>query len=1001
MKGCFWAANGTCAKDYWPYCGYDWLISVPLALLWSVWFFYGLMRLRQASRTALGLQFDVAKIHDPLAQGMAIALSQRKSATTQRRRFQRYMKLGAMWAEWPTLTYTPLTIGFKVAGAPSWLQPLYFSLNFPLEVMNLSLAVLSCCSILVLRHCRFRSQSRDYWLKKYVYPVTFDVLYIPLTSTFVRLATCPEGYPRIALPGGGTCDCVDRFGIFWALGFTGFVALYVAALHYKMHIEPLATTMDFRFQTSFQIIMVMARTLNPIVSMLVSELNLRQHQATGILIAFGFFGCMGFLFTYNHKVQPCIGSGRLPNNIRALTFSSAMYSTVATFAFVVRPTAIVNLYYSLVPLPVLWIIMWRRNDRRATQFHIADKSILGLLCDSSPQSKAVGTIAALYMDPAKLHPNDYCALVTQIGEIAKPTRTHDLVTRIYALRILWFCHIHSFRKQKRVIGEADKSAAIPFKLFFKDVENATRKAPKPRTTESPAKHKICTKIHRIHHIKEASNQGTSSTSDLHAVRQGVLRMSLSKFNLVAPFMARLSAPQSIALNETYHIVAIRGKRWIAKEQTPQSAVTHHAELLATALDTLNDACMLQCIPAMHECAVFLLEWYESRYMRLSKASYLHVLTAICATRDLKRVVDATHTLHKLCLDGHLSTQLWLQSADYFNNFSVALDHPNPTTVYKCATVLALVLQVAEKDPKTNPFVMLTPEAMNRVMRAVGQWTDDYRISATVEAICMRLYSMEVNHQRNRAQRRKKRAHGFLAWLQEQFLTKIQGGAVQSSGSMNIRSTVAATASRRNSESYANMAARVAPPGTRKASFIGRSTAVVGPTFSAAGPTLSAVTEAAAAAPPQPEARSITVDLMLDRSFKPELSTAGPKRSLARPDKCILVTPVVLKEVERRRATRRQLEELLRRARAMYEDSAEVADAPVARGRRPRNHDLAEAKFNLVMIYTTANACALSDFVETGLEMGLRYFFEAHVRPMIVANSAAQPPAKPWQFWRKR
>ena len=50
------------------------------------------------------------------------------------------------------------------------------------------------------------------------------------------------------------------------MGLFGFVILYASSLYYKMFIEPLGTTMDFRFETSFQIIMVMARTRTFIVA---------------------------------------------------------------------------------------------------------------------------------------------------------------------------------------------------------------------------------------------------------------------------------------------------------------------------------------------------------------------------------------------------------------------------------------------------------------------------------------------------------------------------------------------------------------------------------------------------------------------------------------------------------------------------------------------------------------------------------------------------------------
>jgi len=100
----------------------------------------------------------------------------------------------------------------------------------------------------------------DAWLMKYAYPITFDLFFIPMMTTFSKLGTCPEGLEHIKLPDGSSCQCINRFGYFWVTGTGGFIILYSCALYYKLNIEKLNTTMDFRFQPGFQIIMAMART---------------------------------------------------------------------------------------------------------------------------------------------------------------------------------------------------------------------------------------------------------------------------------------------------------------------------------------------------------------------------------------------------------------------------------------------------------------------------------------------------------------------------------------------------------------------------------------------------------------------------------------------------------------------------------------------------------------------------------------------------------------------
>ncbi|OQS01368.1 hypothetical protein ACHHYP_01161 [Achlya hypogyna] len=148
---CFWADGQSCAKSDWPACGYNWLMGFPVGIVWLVWLLYGGHRLRSASATSGWFQFDVSKIHDPIAQGMAIALSQRRSSSSHRPRFQRYMKLCAMWAEWPSFSYTPLTIAFKVAGSNGVVNPLIYSLNLPKEILNAALVITCGCAIVLAR----------------------------------------------------------------------------------------------------------------------------------------------------------------------------------------------------------------------------------------------------------------------------------------------------------------------------------------------------------------------------------------------------------------------------------------------------------------------------------------------------------------------------------------------------------------------------------------------------------------------------------------------------------------------------------------------------------------------------------------------------------------------------------------------------------------------------------------------------------------------------------
>ncbi|OQR99481.1 hypothetical protein ACHHYP_06017 [Achlya hypogyna] len=149
---CYWnETRGSCYKADWKACGYAWLNVAPVGLFAAVWVGFGITLLRHHG-FLLGLfQVDASSIHDRIAQGIAIALSQRKFGSVRQRQLQRYLKLCAMCSEWPTYTFTPLSIAFKVSGTPPIIDSLLFSLNFTNERWNLGLAVSAGVTIAFLR----------------------------------------------------------------------------------------------------------------------------------------------------------------------------------------------------------------------------------------------------------------------------------------------------------------------------------------------------------------------------------------------------------------------------------------------------------------------------------------------------------------------------------------------------------------------------------------------------------------------------------------------------------------------------------------------------------------------------------------------------------------------------------------------------------------------------------------------------------------------------------
>ncbi|KDO25801.1 hypothetical protein SPRG_08744 [Saprolegnia parasitica CBS 223.65] len=983
---CEWASsNGSgCHKTDWPACGYDWLVSVPVGVLWLVWLIYGGTRLLQ---TLSGFHFDAATIHDPIAQGMAIALSQRKSESRRRPRFQRYMKLGAMWAEWPSFMYTPLTIALKATGAERYVSPLASSLNLPTEAWNLGVVVFCGSVVLVLRvGASARNQTK--WLRRYAYPLVFDTLYIPLVATLVRLGTCPTEFSHIALPNGATCDCVDAFGFFWAAGLTGFLLLYASALYYKMHIEPLATTMDFRFQPSFQIIMVMARTLNPILSMLVSDLDLRARRGIALLMGLGFLCCFVLLLVYTYTTQPCIGSGLLPNNIRFLSFSSAVYTTLVVLVVLVANADTTSLYIALTPLPLLWVLAWRHNTRRALHYHIPQQSILDLLCEPSPQAKTVGAIAALYVDATKLHPLELEPILAQLTRLAKRSRNKELLCRAFAIRILWFAHIKNFRKQKLCIGETQDDAVVPPKFWFKDVANPDRaqwtsKAMASRSrlsvvAASNAASKKRVKLHRIEQVLTVAAvahdhaKAPATMSQTSGSRWSPFGTRLPQF--LAPSSSRMYRVLVVAAASTqFEVVGIHDKHWISHIETPSDAVHEARALYNEAQELLAQSCAASDVNAMYEISVFLLQWYRSRYLKPSKTIYAHLLATLAGSVDRKLAMDATYTLYKLHMDDILPNDFWLRNVSHLNTFLTVLGHPSATTAYYAATVLNLVLEVAETDSKVNLFVLLTPESIASIQAAFRKWHDAYRLSAALEDTCLRLYNMEVAQRLLQQARRpsKRRPSSLVKWVTQQhkalrksiahIIVHTQETAQTRRSTVDLRKLPAMVQNAARYSSMPLMARQpLALPTNRRMISHGSDLPIqdtVDDYDKKAVPALND-DDANVTTPPKENPCQPCAEAPV------EPTEYG--RLLHNPDELIFVTRPILDEIHRRRTHRRAFERDLAHAFDNVEEAMTAHDVAVA---------LAKAIPVLCDRYTSASQCAIGGFIESGIAPNLREFFE--------------------------
>ncbi|OQS02062.1 hypothetical protein THRCLA_05536 [Thraustotheca clavata] len=716
-----------CEQSAWHDCGYAWLQLAPIYLFVVVWIGVGAIILWKEGSITNVFELDASKVHDRVVQGIAIALAQRKYDSEHQERFQRYVRLCAMCAEWPSFTLTPLAIAFKFTGTPWFVNVLAFYLNFVDEDWNVALTLISILVVIVLRQLRCRD---EVVLERYVYPTVFDLFYIPIASTLLRMGTCPPDYQHTVLPGGITCDCVDHFGIFWAIGFIGFIALYWSALQYKMYIEPQGKTIDFHFQPSFQFVTVMARTLDPIAAILVDTMD--SSRGGAMVIVFVLLIVSTLLLIYSYKSQPCIGSGRVPNNLRVVTFSSAIYTALIVLGVLMCQGSLTDLYYLIIPLPLIWIVSWHVNSKRADCYHIPGVAIHHLLEHSSEQAQTVGAIAALHMDPQNVHHRYYHRIIVQLEKLAMSSTPH---CRLYAIRTLWFCHIESGVKIQEIVGKKNpinksfwcKDSRNPSRLSFKSI---VRRRSSLMDVVIAAKRRTEISSHPWDAFMNGNPDGSLSSSWLQRI---VVHESRRLSNIDNKSK---SQPQ-------YHIMTIDGKNWLSQTQLPSEALGCLKRLFRNAMDVLLESSVLEDHILMEESSKFLLQWFRSGYLQLSPAQFLQLLTTICAGKWTKTMIDAAHSLFIATNNDALPVSLWLEHPFHFNLFTSTLAHKSSVTVMKCAQVIAKVLEEAEKVDSVNLFMLVTPPSTSRIHVAFHAWPNSYTVSEPLERVILSLQHLEI------------------------------------------------------------------------------------------------------------------------------------------------------------------------------------------------------------------------------------------------------------------
>ncbi|EQC25565.1 hypothetical protein SDRG_16583 [Saprolegnia diclina VS20] len=694
--------SGACSRTQWTACGLDFLhFALPL----TAWGLFLSLTVAFVLYTRMWEEFrlQIDDLHDIPAQALGIVAARQKHIVLGRKIKdpRRLLTLAAMWAELPGFSYLPLqllhydftgTLAFPTSSATEVYRAALLTGLF-LFLMLTTCVRLRC--VLVLR-------------AKVLLPCLYDALYLVYMYAILGILSCAEPLDGFVV-AGATCACGDRVWPTAGAGALVFSLFYLTALVYKVQLTDEVFATQFRYQTSFSSLMTMTRTaccLQYMTATLLLSRDSGVHKTSINLI----FGCvngfiMACLLRYNYRYQPCLGSGRFPNSLRSLSFSTSCYvSYVLVLVELIAPsngtkTVVVGIACACYPL--IAVILWRVNSKRANYFHIPSLPLVELLSHSNYRVRTVAVVSVVLEDHTKWRAQQLLHIVTLLQQcLLVPAGVEGGLLVAYTCQALWHLdNVHCLPHQSL----EDSPPFVPKGLWLgrDPVERRRSSIYDPN---------------RSHDIVERNATRSSATMTTSSV------------------VPRLSSALTI------QCIATR------LDETALVPILQHA--LGKAI-SIFDA---PFVKARAVVAKMLQEMYVNGAVRLSLPTYLHVLCTLCVHHRQDVVAAAAASL------GHIVTVVPRREwgpiiCDRHKLAPLAallVHHAGVAPALLSDTIIGRILthamdrilnNITERDPATywsNQFI-------THMTMAWRHWEHSYTLSIALEDVLLKMHRASVTY----------------------------------------------------------------------------------------------------------------------------------------------------------------------------------------------------------------------------------------------------------------
>ena len=445
----------------------------------------------------------------------------------------------------------------------------------------------------------------------------------------------------------------------------------------------------------------------------------------------------GFLLVYSYKFQPCLGSGLIPNNIRVMSFSSSTYVGIITFIQLVAPFE--DAVYCLVPLPLLWIVAWVVNSRRALHYHVPRCSISELLKSDREHVRLVGTMASLHIKTYQISVEEQHEIIKTLQLILNNPDEEPMI-RIHAAQTLWHARCHRLTQSDQLLDQSCERIELLCITPDMWIEDHDSTIYKQRISRLKSIHTDTQKI---------------QASSMHQTKK---RNRIMSFTQVAP--TPVASPTKRRSSVVHSSEAAVDFKAIAKEleklkgttaTTPEKLqdsqpikelLVQNQRLVDIMLDILF--CATATGSANTEAARLLLDLLRAGYLKLSVTSYLEMLPYLCSYKDDPGLMmDAVVTLRSLLLKRWelLPEHFWSRHYHLSSYISVALLSESAKTVMYCVDCLASILNhlIAVKRKQA---IFLPVELVENIFIALKDLERPYSCVLAIEDLVRLLQKLD-------------------------------------------------------------------------------------------------------------------------------------------------------------------------------------------------------------------------------------------------------------------